>query len=465
MEKSKNLHLLWRSGFGPDISSANDLERVTVKQLWGKIKQHTSQPLIPIAPSSSFVQDNYDKNSDPKLSKEQKSEWNRKIRRQSNVDLKEFNKQWITLMTHNPNQLGEKMSLFWHHHFAIRHANSFLQQDAINIIRKHALGNFSDLLREVSKSGAMILSLNNQQNRKNSPNENFAREVMELFSIGIGHYTERDVKEAARAFTGWGIGKDGRFVFNDRFHDPRTKSVLGQSGRLDGDDIIDIILNQQQTATFIVHKIYRYFVNENVDAQRVESLATSFRKSYDILELLDNIFGSDWFYEEQHRANKVKTPIELLVGLQRLSPVSALDEQLQYRLQRLLGQVLFNPPSIAGWPSGKNWLDSSTLMVRLQLPQIIAGKVAINMRAKSDDDANMGLGSPDDIVRLEGLGRITPNTDWNAWLSPRSESAIAEVITTSAIRDEIVSLLQNKSKGNKEEYVYSLMSLPEYQLC
>lgn len=465
MKKSKNLHLLWRSGFGPNISNAMTLERTTVTQLWDKIKQRASIPLTNIAPSSSFVKDNYDKISDPKLSNEQKSEWNRKIRQQSNIDVKEFNIQWVTLMTNSDNQLGEKMSFFWHHHFAIRHANSYLQQDAINIIRKHALGNFGDLLREVSKSGAMILSLNNQQNRKSSPNENFAREIMELFSMGIGYYTERDVKEAARAFTGWGIDKDGRFVFNNRFHDTRVKEVLGQSGRFNGDDIIDIILKQPQTATFIVTKIYRYFVNENIDKKRVESLANSFRKNYDILQLLDDIFGSEWFYERQNMGNKVKTPIELLVGLKRLSPVSSLDDRLQYRLQRLLGQVLFNPPSIAGWPSGKSWLDSSTLMVRLQLPQIIAGTVAVNLRAKSDDDANMGLGNPDDVVRLEGRGRVTSNMDWSAWLSQHSEEAISEIITLAAIPVEIVALLKSRSTGDKDEYACSLMNLPEYQLC
>jgi len=219
MVKNKNLHLLWRSGFGPEFSLISDIETLSEKQLWSKIKINANNSLPSLFASNSFVQDNYDKITDRRLSKEEKDEWSKKIRFQSAKDLKELNNNWIDLMINSRNQLGEKMAFFWHHHFAIRHANSFLQQDAINIIRKYALGNFGDLLREVSKSGAMILSLNNQQNKKSEPNENFAREIMELFAMGIGNYTEQDIKEAARAFTGWSISRAGRFEFKNEQHD------------------------------------------------------------------------------------------------------------------------------------------------------------------------------------------------------------------------------------------------------
>ncbi len=465
MEKNKNLHLLWRSGFGPSVTDARDIEKLTPKQLWQQIKENTSEKLSEIKPSNSFVQENYDKTTGTELSKEQKDELARQIRQQSSKDIKEFNNQWIHSMVNSANQLGEKMSFFWHHHFAIRQNNSLLQQHAIRIIRKHALGDFGDLLREVSKSGAMVLSLNNQQNRKRSPNENFAREIMELFSMGIGHYTENDIKEAARAFTGWGVARDGQFTFNKRFHDDGIKHFLGESGHFNGDDIIDIILKQPQTSVFIVDKIYRYFVNETVDKNRIETLAHSFRKDYNILGLLDHIFNSNWFYEKENTANRVKSPIELLVGLQRLSPISAMDEQLQYRTQRLLGQVLFSPPSIAGWPSGKSWLDSSTLIVRLQLPQIIAGTATINLKAKSDDDNTMGLSNSDDIIRLHNQGRVTRNPKWEKWLSDRTQADITSWITLPTISKETLTLLEQKSHNDKNDYTLSLMNLPEYQLC
>ncbi|MDR2281866.1 MAG: DUF1800 domain-containing protein [Sphingobacterium sp.] len=465
MKKNNNLHLLWRSGFGPNLSDIGDINKLTAKQLWQRIKDNASTALPEIAPSNSFVRDNYSKTTANELSKVEKDEWGRKIRQQSNKDFREFNHQWIQLMVHSHNQLAEKMSFFWHHHFAIRQNNSLLQQDAFRLIRKHALGNFGDLLREVSKSAAMVLSLNNQQNRKRSPNENFAREIMELFSMGMGHYTENDIKEVARAFTGWGVDKEGQFTFNRKSHDGGIKSFFGRSGNFDGDDIIDIILEQPQTSIFITSKIYCYFVNERPDAVRIELLAQSFRKDYNILQLLDHIFSSDWFYEPQHMANRVKTPIELLVGLQRLSPISAIEEQLQYRTQRLLGQVLFNPPSIAGWPSGKSWLDSSSLMVRLQLPQIIAGTATVNLKAKIDDDRNMGLSNPDDVIRLYERGRIVPNPDWDNWLSDNSEANITTSIVLPTVSQQTLLLLQEETRGNKNDYTHSLMNLPEYQLC
>lgn len=465
MEKNKNLHLLWRSGFGPDLSDIRDVDELTTQQLWKKIKDNASATLPVISPSSSFVRDNYDNTGRSELSKEQKEEWNRKIRQQSNKDIKELNNRWIQSMINNDNQLGEKMSFFWHNHFAIRQNNSLLQEDAFQTIRKHSVGNFADLLREVSKSGAMVLSLNNQQNRKRSPNENFAREIMELFTMGVGNYTEKDVKEAARAFTGWGVNQAGQFTFNAKVHDNGTKEILGRRGNFDGDDVIDIILQQPQTSIFIVTKIYSYFVNETIDTDKVAALAISFREDYNILRLLEVIFTSDWFYQPQNRSNRIKTPVELLVGLQRFSPIMAMEEALQYRIQRLLGQALFYPPSIAGWPSGKAWLDSNTLIVRLQLPQIIAGIATVQLQAKSDDDLNMGLSNSDDLIRLQKRGKVTANTAWDSWLSQTSETNITTTISLPNIDKQTLILLQTKSRGDKNNYAHNLMNLPEYQLC
>src|SRR3984885_10579646 len=159
------------------------------------------------------------------------------------------------------------MSPFWHGHFASRNVNVFYQETLLDIVRKGALGNFGDLLKEVSKRAAMINFLNNNQNRKDHPNENFAREVMELFTLGRGHYTEQDVKESARAFTGWGADLRGEFVFRKFQHDQGTKTVLGKTGNLDGDDVLNILLEQKQTARFISNKMFRFFVNDEPDEQ------------------------------------------------------------------------------------------------------------------------------------------------------------------------------------------------------
>jgi uncharacterized protein (DUF1800 family) len=465
MSKNKNLHLLWRSGFGPDFSQTIDIETLSEKQLWSKIKINSSKSLPSLETTSSFVKDNYDKITDRKLTKDEKDDWNKRIRFQSAKDLKELNNNWINLMVNSPNQLGEKTSFFWHHHFAIRHANSFLQQDAINIIRKYALGNFGDLLREVSKSGAMILSLNNQQNKKTEPNENFAREIMELFAMGIGNYSEQDIKEAARAFTGWSISRAGRFEFKSENHDTGLKTILGQTGRFNGDDVVDIILKQPETSKFIVSKIYRYFVNGTADNKIIDELSISFAKDYNILNLLDAIFNSDGFYYTANIGCKIKTPVDLLVGVQRLSPFTTIDDNLQSQLQKLLGQVLFHPPSIAGWRTDKNWLDSSTLMVRLQVPQILSGDISISLKLKSNDDVNMGRTDIDDDVKIENRNRLNFSNHWKAWEAQQNEASLSSFMIIPNVNAEIISMLKTKADGNKSAFAISLMSLPEYQLC
>ena len=263
-------------------------------------------------------------------------------------------------MTNTEAQLREKMSLFWHGHFACRVINSYFQQELLHIIRENATGNFGSMLKAISKSPAMLQFLNNQQNRKSHPNENFAREVMELFTMGRGNYTENDVKEAARAFTGWGFNLQGEFVFRKQQHDDGKKTFLGKSGNFNGDDILDILLEQKQTARFITKKIYRYFVNEKVDEEKIKILSEQFYESgYDIEKLLTNIFTAGWFYEDHNIGNKIKLPVELIFGIRRLLPLDMENEDAQLLFQKVFQEVLFLPPNVAGLAGGKNWIDSS----------------------------------------------------------------------------------------------------------
>ena len=212
----------------------------------------------------------------------------RALLKQGRDDLKDMNIAWLNLMTNSKAQLREKMSLFWHGHFACRlNNNAYSSQGLVNIVRTNALGNFGDMLKQVSKSPAMLQFLNNQQNRKGKPNENFAREVMELFTLGRGNYTEKDIKEGARSFTGWGFDKQGEFMFRKPTHDDGEKTFLGQTGNFDGDQILDIILKNPQTAIFITQKIYKYFVNENLDNNKVDYLsARFFENNYDIAKVV-----------------------------------------------------------------------------------------------------------------------------------------------------------------------------------
>jgi uncharacterized protein (DUF1800 family) len=379
------------------------------------------------------------------------------------------------------------MSFFWHGHFACRNLNIFFQQELLHVIRRNALGNFRDLLHDVSKTGAMLNFLNNNQNRKDHPNENFAREVMELFTMGRGNYTEHDVKEAARAFTGWGANAKGEFVFRRFQHDDGSKTVLGSTGNFDGDEVLEILLKQKQTAKFISQKIYRFFVNDAIDEQRVDWLTDRFYKSdYDIDRLMEDIFTSDWFYDEKNIGCKIKSPVELLVGIQRILPMKLENEEALLLLQRLLGQILFYPPNVAGWPGGKTWIDSSTLMMRMRIPQLINDRDEFNIKPKTDDDQMMGRNDDDVQTRSDNnlpagrLGKaarpINAEIDWSKYVGyynsvPRGDlvNDIAGNLlqTKKAVSADVIN--EYSDAVDKESFIKTatiqIMSTPEYQLC
>ncbi len=437
--------------------------------------------------------------------KERSADEKKQIRKQSQQDIKSLNLAWLDEMVNSDAQLREKMSLFWHGHFASRNVNVFYQQILLDAVRRNSLGNFGDMLKEVSKSAAMLNFLNNNQNKKDHPNENFAREVMELFTMGRGNYTEQDVKEAARAFTGWGANFRGEFEFRKRQHDEGQKTVLGKTGYLDGDDVLNILLEQKATARFITAKLYRYLVNDQVDETRVDSLAGRFFQSnYNIKSLLEDIFGSDWFYDPRNIGSRIKSPVDLIVGIRRLLPMKIENEEVQLVFQRLLGQVLLYPPNVAGWPGGASWIDSSSLMFRLQLPRLIYGAEEFRQKPKDDDDRMMGM--PDeadpgfaeekngaangaDSIGLAGgkgfKGRrrgggggqmIRAEIDWTAYLQRFAQApddqllaGIEGLVLQTQSRVSETTLRKYSAAGNREELIKTatiqLMSTPEYQLC
>jgi len=482
----KNQHLMWRAGFGPMTESQSQLSTVSQKSLFKAILQSSSK-----APEFINVADDNLKSmmigmTDAGKSKQKDlSEDEKKIlRKQSQKDIKNLNLTWLNKMVSSNAQLLEKMSLFWHGHFASRSENIFYQQLLLDAIRRNALGNFADLLRQVSKSAAMINFLNNNQNKKDHPNENFAREVMELFTIGRGNYTEDDVKEAARAFTGWGVNLQGDFEFRKGQHDMGNKTVLGKTGNFDGDDVLNILLQQKETAHFVSKKIYCFFVNDTIDEQKVAWLGNRFYQSnYDIKSLMEDIFTSDWFYDAKNIGAKIKSPVELIAGIRRMLPMKIENEKVQLLIQALLGQVLFNPPNVAGWPGGTNWIDSSSLMFRLRIPQIIYAADEFEMRPKDDDDQMMGMKETSlGMTKIKGLGKINggqmikTEIFWNDYLKkfdvvPR-EKLVDEVGKTILQTPAGVSpnVLKKYTDSDSKEYfikttTIQLMSTPEYQLC
>jgi uncharacterized protein (DUF1800 family) len=373
------------------------------------------------------------------------------------------------------------MSLFWHGHFACREQNIFHNQILLQIIRTNALGSFKDLLIEVSKSAAMLSFLNNQQNKKQHPNENFAREVMELFTLGRGNYTEDDIKEAARAFTGWGFNYQGEFVFKKSQHDDGSKSILGKTGNFTGEDVLNILLEQKQTAKYITKKIYKYFVNDNVDDEKVESLSKRFYNSnYNISSLMKDIFSSDWFYEEKNIGAKIKSPIELIVGIKRQLNIKLDKPEIQLIFQNALGQSLFYPPNVAGWPGGKNWIDSSSLMLRMQIPRLIKDSKEFAITTKTDDDVQMGMQEKlYNKMQMEVAKKfkISARINWEDYIKSFEKvdrSNILDAIKTRLLQVDAASLNNtiienNIVKTSREEYIKSvtiaIMSTPEYQIC
>lgn len=483
----KNQHLLWRAGFGPMAEEFHQLPNSSTKSYVQAIFKASSKSPAYIDVASNAIKGLVmGMDAVAKQNKSLTQDEKRRMRQQSRQDIKNLNLTWLNEMVNSEQQLREKMSLFWHGHFASRNLNILYQQQLLGVIRQNALGHFGDLLVGISKSAAIINFLNNNQNRKGHPNENFAREVMELFTLGRGNYTESDVKEAARSFTGWGANVSGEFVFRKQQHDEGKKTVLGKTGNFTGDSILNILLEQKQTARFITHKVYRYFVNEQVDEEKLTWLSDRFYHSnYNIQLLMLDIFSSDWFYDEKNIGNKIKSPVELLVGIRRILPMDIENEDIQLLLQRLLGQLLFYPPNVAGWPGGKNWIDSSSLMLRLRIPQMIYVAEAVDMKPKDDDDQMMGRMDGQnqkvgELKKSKGAAKngaqIISSVDWESYLKkfesvPR-EKLLGEMSklllqTRSGVTENTLKRFTDSS--SREKYIKTatiqLMSTPEYQLC
>lgn len=288
--------------------------------------------------------------------------------RASRLETHRMSYWWANRMLVTERPLEEKMALFWHGHFAnseekIRDYRKLLKQ--VGLFQEKGTGNFRDLMIGVAQDPGMLAFLDAGVNVKGAPNENFAREIMELFTMGVGNYTETDIREAARAFTGWNFN-DLTFVVNPDRHDDSVKHVLGRSGNFDGVEVIDVILAQPVTADYLAAKIYRYFVRQEVSPELRTQLGAVLRDSnYEISPLLETIFLSQDFYSAAAVGTRIKPPVELVVstyrkmGLKDVPGVPDFNE-----VTEALGQKLFYPPTVAGWANGKSWITPGLLLTR-----------------------------------------------------------------------------------------------------
>ena len=398
---------------------------------------------------------------------------------------------WMYRMITTQNPLEEKLALFWHGLFAtgyvkLNQANALLNQ--IQMFRTYGLGNYATLLVELSKDPAMIIWLDNNDNHKDAINENYGRELLELFSMGIGNYTEDDIKECARAFTGWTLGNaeymstrasrdsiwpysriNWHFQFRDHDHDDGEKTFLGETGNFNGQDIVEIIVRQEATARFVSTRLFQFFAADEVDEdgeKAIEEMMKSyFDSGYEIRSVLRTLFNSDYFKSEKARWARVKGPVELVIGAVRMAgsyrePTPGIEQVARQAVY--MGQGLLQPPSVEGWHEGIEWVDSGALVERVNF---VAHELAnlqnpgvrrIIERLSGEND---GTFTPEQLVDrcLDLVGPVEVSDDTKAAL-----------IEYAGLQGEI-SLADGEEGGESEQRVAGLLSLAaatrEYQLA
>ena len=405
---------------------------------------------------------------------------------------------WLHRMVQTQAPLREKVSLFWHHVFATGYgklAQGRVLMDQIEMFRQHGFGSLKTLLIELSRDPSMIIWLDNQDNHKGAINENYGRELLELFSMGVGNYSEDDIKACAQAFTGWTVSNTkymkmradndslwpyGRlnlhFKFDEDDHDDSEMTFLNETGVFNGEEVVDIICRQPATANFISRHMYNFFVadeppvpqwphREPRDPEAIQILSdTYFESGYNIAEMLRVMFKSDFFKSESVRSEKVKSPAELVAGVLRLTGEwRKLTPKLQddANLLMVMGQQLINPPSVEGWHTGTEWLDTGNLVGRINYA---AGKFAdVNkpgikeMIGRLAADAG-GVATPETLVQgcLDQMGAISlSNTSMDAILNQASKTGKRGIGTDERETDEDIL----------GELLRMVAATPDFQRC
>jgi uncharacterized protein (DUF1800 family) len=369
-------HLLVRAGFGGSPAQIRELASKGMQQSVEELLNSVSPPPVPpVWAYPNSLQDLRNQNRFAK-SPEEKVTARRAYNKANQEQMADLVQWWNQQMTNTNAPLREKMTLFWHGHFAtsavkVKPAYRMWLQN--QTLRAYALGDFGALTKAISRDPAMLVWLDLANSRKESPNENFARELMELFTLGEGNYTENDVKEAAKAFTGYRINpSDQQFRFVPNQFDGSTKVFMQKTGPWTGDQIIDIILEQPQCAKFIVSKVWRFFAYEDPDGSLIDALAVKFHRArYEIRPLLHTIFTSEEFYSDKAKDAIIKSPIQYLVQAQRSLGVEAPKGAGLVNIYRQLGQLPFYPPNVKGWDGGKSWINTGTLAYRFRIARAL----------------------------------------------------------------------------------------------
>jgi hypothetical protein len=393
---------------------------------------------------------------------------------------------WMKGMMQNPINIQEMITLFWHNYFATAQSKVFYPQAMYqqnSIFREYGLGNFKELLRQVTFGPAMMIWLDIHQSKDVEPNENFPRELLELFTMGVDNYTQNDIVEAARAFTGYRTdGVETNYSFEeaagsgwwwDEWHDFDSKTFLGQTGHWNGDDIINIIMEQDATAVHICTRLYKWFVYQNVDETVVNEMANILRNNdYNIATVLYFLFSTEHFYDENFRGADIQNPLTLMQGLIRKCGMEEFDFSIVSFIhsQEFLGMLPLEPPDVSGWPGYRSWINSITLPVRkVQASSVITGQspwgnfdVTTNVRALAQsmyDQNEEGYASEQIVRKLGFLFFGNP-------LSQNLEERMLSVLLDGAEPYDwgINAPLNNPQWDRMRDLMVYIMRVPEFQL-
>ncbi len=462
--KTLAAHLLNRAGFGglpADIDHAAKAgldKSVDALVDFDKIEEVVAPPTLPDNPANL--------RDVRKLSEEEK----KKLFRSNREAIEDIRGWWIGRMLRTQRPLQEKLTVFWHGHFAtsandVKNARHMYAQN--EFLRQHCLAGFRDLLRGISRDPAMLKYLDNNTNRKSHPNENYARELMELFSMGIGNYTEDDVKAAARAFTGWTFRGD-EFAIIDRQHDEGEKAFLGRRGNFDGDDVIDIILQQPCTARWMAKKFFAFFVYDDPEPAIVDELAVALRRQdYQFKPFLRALLKSEVFYSPRAWRTQIKSPAQLVLGSVRYLGTEINERALAVAM-RLLGQDLLFPPNVKGWDGGETWINTNSLLMRYNMAgYLVEGQIP--------ESGTLPAKGPERRQRLSRFAR--PKTELEKFYGPDIsadgpklvDALVARLLqapVSAAGRAMLIEYTERTRVSERPSTVAHLvMSMPEYQLC
>ncbi len=468
-------HLLNRTGFAARQQEVDSYTGMTRQQAAEKIVGATrdvattsppkwiNEPIVP----ASKLRD---------MSPEDR-EAERKLNVERAFDLREW---WFREMLVTSSPLTEKMTLFWHNHFAtsqqkVRYTSLMYQQHVL--LRKYALGNFGSLLHQIARDPAMLIYLDNANSRKEQPNENFAREVMELFTLGEGNYTEQDIKQMARAFTGWSLDREtGEFMFRRGIHDAGEKIIFGKRGYFEGDQALDLLLKRTETAQFITRKLWREFVSPTPDENEVSRLATIYRNSgYNNAKIMVAMLESDVFYAAENRASLIKSPVEFVLGTMKMFEIETSNLRPFVLASALLGQNVFTPPNVKGWPGGEAWINSATLLGRKQfIDRLFKNEDRMEATMSALDEMADRSGTPPPPGRAQrqqrNAERAMAALKWNLenWAKPYANGRAPEAVKTGA--EEMARLVLAVSPrelpggSNPADWARTLVADPAYQL-